>query len=229
MIDEELEVDDTPDEWQELADKCSAILTEHGIAHNLLEEGILDTIDPQSRELFQNYKQFVPVYSLVLESDPALQLSICVARLPDIRRASKYGLPVIEAYAPHFYEVNESVMLEIGDARLFGVVEMSRDPGFVYIQPHNTGSMVAMVADDMVLDIEGYDQFRKKYQFDCEDQELVSSTFTPNFLSIVASLGDPYLEINEGILIVGYKTPFEESQVEKLCEFLKSFPEAVNK
>ncbi|HET9136828.1 MAG TPA: hypothetical protein VFO76_09330, partial [Candidatus Kapabacteria bacterium] len=85
MVDDDLELNDSPDEWQELADNCSAILAKNNFPHRVLEEGILDTIELAEWELFREYVQFIPVYSFSFDGKPEREISICVAKLGDIR------------------------------------------------------------------------------------------------------------------------------------------------
>ena len=222
MENEEIE---TPDEWQELADDCSEILKENNVSFTVKEEGLLDLVQAPTWELFREYTRFVSVYTFSFVGFQEAELVICATRLPEMR-----PFPFATGYrvgAPYFDEI-QSMMVDISDARLFGAVRLENDPGYIYIQPRDIASTLSDIFQPAELAIEGFSKFRHNFQFDSQDPQLAEEVLTPDFFSLISQLNEPYIEIKDGLLVVGFKTPCEEEQVVTLANFVCSFAKVIS-
>ncbi|MBS1902906.1 MAG: hypothetical protein JSS75_04310 [Bacteroidetes bacterium] len=220
MTDDEF---DSPDEWQQLADECTQLLTEAGIACTLHDEGRLDGLDLRGFTIFMDYRKIFPVYSISLSASKHAEIAICATRMSEV--PFKFFNPVLFVNAPYFNEIKDSILLEVGDARLYGTVPLRDDPGDLLIEPVDVESRITELARPVRLAIDGFDSFRLRHHFQCFDPDAAEAVLTPDFFTLVDELGPVYIEVHNGLLIVGFKRVIDDTQPAALANFLLAFAE----
>ncbi len=210
---------DAPDEWQQLADTCLHSLKAHGCSVKLEDTGILEAMPLSEWSIFQEYNRLIPIFTIRFIDYQKAELSICTANV---------SLPTIKAYtAPNMLftsEVSDLTELhsDISDARLYCVLAMTNDPGPLYIEPLDLEGSISNLFHRSSLDIEGFGEFTKHYHVDIGQPEIAQEVLTPYFFEVIRDLGPIHIEINNGWLIAGYKTPATAEQATLLGSFVQA-------
>lgn len=212
---------DSPDEWQELADECCADLRAHGIACSLHDEGMADSLNQGDWPMLLEYAKFIPVYSIALSGAADTELAIVAAKLP--QRRLNVLLPAEPFNARYFNEVNDEFMIGLEHARYIGLVKMANDPGNIHIEPRTTGTGLADLFAGQSLNIDGFKEFTRSYHFECNDVALAEDVLTSDFFELISGLGEVWIDIQDGLLLVIYKATTEPAQAIGLANFIKEF------